>query len=81
MTFTVTSIFSNNSAESGGAIVSFDNVVLTFNGTNNFTGNSPNLDGGAIYIDTNNTLIFTGTSSFSSNFAMEGGAIQIIIPH
>ena len=47
----------------------------------NFTGNSPNLDGGAIYIDTNNTLIFTGTSSFSSNFAMKGGAIQIIIPH
>ena len=75
MTFIGTSIFSNNSAESGGAIVTFDNVVLTFNGTNNFTGNSANLDGGAIYIDTNISLNFTGTSSFSSNSAMEGGAI------
>ena len=75
MTFIGTSIFSNNSAESGGAIVTFDNVVLTFNGINNFTGNSANLDGGAIYIDTNISLIFTGTSSFSSNSAMEGGAI------
>ena len=76
MTFTGTSTFSNNSAESGGAIVTFDNVVLTFNATNNFTGDSANLDGGAIYIDTNISLNFIGTSSFLSNSAKLGGAIS-----
>ena len=76
LTFTGTSNFSNNSAESGGAIVTFDYVVLTFNGTNNFIGNSANADGGAMYIDTNISLIFTGNSSFGSNSATQGGAIS-----
>ena len=74
-----TSIFSQNSAEQyGGAIDSYDNIVLTFNGTNNFFKNVANSEGGgAIYAGANTLLNFIGTSDFSQNSARRyGGAID-----
>ena len=52
-----------------------NNVVLTFNGTNNFISNSAE-SGGAIgtYFDV--LLTFNGTNSFINNSAESGGAID-----
>ena len=74
--FIGTSDFINNSAKySGGAISVAYNVTLTFNGTNNFTGNSAN-SGGAIWASNNKLLCFTGISTFQSKFAaLQGGTI------
>ena len=71
-----TSNFTSNSAESGGAVGTARNVVLTFTGANNFINNSANSDGGAIFVLVNISLDITGTSNFSSNSAMQGGAIS-----
>ena len=60
----ITNNFINNSAESGGAINTYKNVVLTFNGTNNFSKNSANDDGGAIHAFRRISLSFTGTSNY-----------------
>ena len=59
----------------GGAFCTTDNVVLDFNGINNFINNSVPINGGAIFTKHNISLRFTGTSMFSSNSARQGGAI------
>ena len=53
----------------------FDNVVLNFNGTNNFTDNSAKSSG---VIAASTSLSFSGTSSFCNNFAVQGGGISAI---
>ena len=73
--FSGTVNFSHNSAESGGAFCTINNVVLDFNGINNFINNSAPMNGGAIFTKSNILLRFTGTTSFSSNSARQGGAI------
>ena len=77
--FIGTSYFYQNSARSfGGAIEAFVNVVLTFNGTNNFINNSASkYGGGAIYAGSNTSLSLVETSNFSHNSASSnGGAIE-----
>ena len=76
MSFIGTNEFTHNSAGiEGGAVVTADNGVLTFNGTNNFINNSAN-NSGAIFAVVNASSCFTGTSSFSNNSAIQGGAIS-----
>ena len=85
LTFTGTKNFINNSAKSyilssGGAISGsyYGNIVLVFNGTNNFTGNTADWDGGAIYVQSNVLLIFIGASDFFNNSAgFSQGAIFV----
>ena len=79
MRFIGISDFSQNSAERyGGAIVAYENVVLTFRATNNFINNSANsVSGGAIYAESNIRLNFIGTNDFSHDTAERyGGAIE-----
>ena len=74
MSFNGTSNVIRNSALIGGAIY----VVLTFNGTTNFTGNLADSSngGGAIFIRYNVVLTFNGTNKFLNNSArFMGGAI------
>ena len=76
MNFVGASNFSHNSAGyEGGAIVTADNGVLIFNGTNNFFNNLAD-NGGAIFAVVNMSMSFTGTSSFSRNVTKQGGAIS-----
>ena len=53
------------------------NVILTFNGSNNFINNSAVYYGGAIYTNGNPVLTFNGTNYFINNSAVyyHGGAI------
>ena len=75
MTFNGTSHFSHNLAHNrGGAMYAYNNVVLTFSGTNNFINNT-SFNGGAVYAEFNISSSFSGTSSFSNNSAVRGGAI------
>ena len=48
-------------------------VMLTFNGTNNFIGNSADNDGGVIYSLNHNILIFNGSNNFIGNSANNSG--------
>ena len=62
----------------GGAILTVNNTVLSFNGTNNFINNSAGR-GGAIYTLYNTVLSFNGTNNFINNSALwEGGAIHTV---
>ena len=58
----------------GGAIYTSDNVVFSFNGTNNFVNNSA-MWGGAICALLNTVLTINGTNNFINNSADNGGAI------
>ena len=42
------------------------NVVIDFNGLNNFISNSAMQCGGTIYTDNNSTLTFNGTTNFNN---------------
>ena len=84
--FIGSSTFSHNSAPSantgscGGAILTRYDVVLTFDGINNFFNNSAGYFkyGGAIFAVTNVLLCFIGTSNFTYNSAYKGGAIYAV---
>ena len=80
LSFIGTSHFTHNLAISGGAIYAYENVVLTFNGTNNFFNNSAiTTSGGAINAEVNTFLSFIGTSTFAHNWAkLDGGAMNIV---
>ena len=79
LAFTGTSEFRDNSAFNGGAISVMNNIVLTFNGTNNFTNNSAEFSGGAIRTSYNVVLNFSGSNNFISNSANHnGGAIYAV---
>ena len=84
LTFTGNTTFLGNSATSrqfpfdgfgGGAIITLNNTVLSFSGTNNFINNSAGSDGGAIYTEYNTVLNFNGANVFINNSADAGGAI------
>ena len=64
----------------GGAIFTYINVVLTFNGMNNFINNSANNYGGGAIYATNSTITFRGTNVFMSNSASNesGGPIVVV---
>ena len=62
-----------NSVCSWGAILTFDNTVLKFSGTNNFINNSAFVSGGAIYALKNTVVNFTGMTNFINNSADNGG--------
>ena len=66
--FSGTSNFSQNSVDygSGGALYTSHNVLLTFNGTNNFINNTAD-NGGAICTLSNNVLNLIGTNNLISN--------------
>ena len=71
--------FSQNSADFGsaGALYTSHNVVLTFNGTNNFINNSAD-NGGAICTLSSNVLNLIGTNNLINNTVFcSGGAIYI----
>ena len=78
--FSGVSNVSHNSAAVGGAIFTYINVVLTFNGMNNFINNSANNYGGGAIYATNSTVTFRGTSVFMGNSASNesGGAIVVV---
>ena len=86
LTLTGNTTFLDNSATSGqcpfggypvggGAIVTLNNTVLSFSGTNNFIKNSA-IWGGAIYTSNNTVLNLSGTNNFINNSAIWGGAIS-----
>ena len=77
LSFSGTTTFTHNLAEVGGAIGTVENVIVTFNGTNNFTSNSASDSGGAIFATSNTSLSFSGANHFSHNSAehFNGGAI------
>ena len=56
----------------GGAIQSYDNSILSFNGLNNFINNSAGY-GGVIYAIGNTILSFNGTNNFINNSAVGSG--------
>ena len=58
--------FSDNLAQVGGAIYTFNDATLTFTGTSNFDNNFA-MQGGAIFAESNNTLTFDGITSFTNN--------------
>ena len=59
----------DGSAVGGGAIVTLNNTVLSFSGTNNFINNSA-IWGGAIYTSNITVLSFSGTNNFINNSAI-----------
>jgi len=87
LTFIGNTTFLDNSASSeqcsiygyvlgGGAIVTFNNTVLSFWGTNNFINNSAaDNHGGAINTFGNTVLNLIGANNFINNSALFGGAI------
>ena len=64
--------FNNNS---GCAIYTSSNVVITFKGTSNFINNSAQFEDGVIHAETNTSIRFIGISDFTHNSAVSGGAI------
>ena len=70
--FTGMSNFNNNS---GCAMYTSSNVVITFKGTSNFINNSAQFEDGVIHAETNISIRFTGITDFTHNSAVSGGAI------
>ena len=75
--------FTQNRASTSfaGAIVAYNNTVLSFSGINNFISNSAR-QGGAIFTSHNTVLSFNGINNFINNSGGEGsagGAISIYI--
>ena len=66
----------NDSSVGGGAILTYDNTVISFDGINNFINNSVG-QGGAVFtfliVTHNIVLSFSGTSNFINNSAFGGG--------
>ena len=59
-----------------GAILTYNNTIINFNGTSNFINNSADSNGGAILTYNNTIINFNGTSNFINNSAdSNGGAI------
>ena len=75
LTFTGNTTFLDNCVfePCGGAILTLENTVLSFNGTSNFINNSAFNGGGAICAKDSTVLSFNGTSNFISNSAASGG--------
>ena len=69
----------NSAQQDGGAIFTWDNTKLSFDGTNNFIMNLAHWGGGAIFTWDNTKLRFSGTNNFIKNSAENenGGAIQM----
>ena len=75
-----TNSFINNSADGiGGAIFTWDNAVLSFNGISNFINNTAGGRGGAVSTYDSTVLSFNGTNNFINNSANNetGGAVHI----
>ena len=59
-----------------GAILTYNNTIINFNGTSNFINNSADYGGGGAIYTYNNTIInFNAASNFINNSAVLGGAI------
>ena len=71
--------FRNSTRFSGfywGAILTYNNTIINFNGTSNFINNSADYGGGGAIYTYNNTIInFNAASNFINNSAVLGGAI------
>ncbi|MCL2798768.1 MAG: hypothetical protein FWD54_00580 [Endomicrobia bacterium] len=74
-------VFSSNTADSGGAVSLADGSSALFKGNISFINNTANGLGGAIYAEGTNSVFnaSTGSISFTSNKSMTGGAIYNII--
>ena len=72
LSFSGTSNFINNSADSGGAIYALGNTVLRFNGINSFMHNCA-ITGGGISITDTVLYSFNGTNYFINNVAVTTG--------
>ncbi|XP_065909024.1 probable outer membrane protein pmp6 [Dysidea avara] len=72
-------IFSNNHAGSGGAIMLWDNSVITFNENSNITflGNNAKHYAGAVFVRSKSVMSFneTSTVSFTKNAGQYGGSV------
>ena len=75
--FNSPTIFLNNSAFQGGAILAFRNAYIYSSENITFAKNSAR-DGGAMFLIQNSTVEFTGNSNFIENTGDYGGALYTL---
>lgn len=66
----------NHASLNGGAIYVADETILSFEGTNDFSGNSAAVQGGAVG-SVSSSIVVGGTATFEDNIAERGGAISV----